>query len=45
MNTSFNIRSQPMIASPSVAIETFLKVRIDRLYLHNVRLTKRNPGT
>jgi carbamoyltransferase len=40
VNTSFNLRGQPMIASPIVAIETFRKVRIDRLYLGSFRLVK-----
>ena len=40
VNTSFNLRGQPMIASPSVAVETFQKVRIDRLYLGSFRLVK-----
>lgn len=40
VNTSFNLRGQPMIASPAVAIETFRKVRIDRLYLGSFRLVK-----
>jgi carbamoyltransferase len=40
VNTSFNLRGQPMIASPIVAIETFQKVRIDRLYLGSFRLVK-----
>jgi carbamoyltransferase len=41
VNTSFNLRGQPMIASPAIAIETFRKVRIDRLYLGSFRLAKR----
>ncbi len=40
LNTSFNVRSQPMIATPSIAIETFMRVKIDRLYLGNIRLSK-----
>jgi carbamoyltransferase len=40
VNTSFNLRGQPMIASPAVAIETFQKVRIDRLYMGSFRLIK-----
>jgi carbamoyltransferase len=40
VNTSFNLRGQPMIASPIVALETFRKVRIDRLYLGSFRLVK-----
>lgn len=41
VNTSFNLRGQPMIASPSIAIETFRKVRLDRLYMGSIRLSKR----
>ena len=40
LNTSFNVMSQPMIAFPETAIETFLKVKIDRLYMGRIRLTK-----
>jgi len=42
VNTSFNIRGQPMIVSPEIAIETILKVRIDRLYLGSLRIVRRN---
>jgi len=41
VNTSFNLRGQPMIVSPPIAIETFRKVAIDRLYLGSVRVCKR----
>ena len=40
VNTSFNVRGQPIIVSPEIAIETFRKVDIDRLYLGSVRLSK-----
>jgi carbamoyltransferase len=42
VNTSFNVRGQPMIVSPDIAVATFLKVRIDRLYLGALRITKRD---
>jgi carbamoyltransferase len=42
VNTSFNVRGQPMIVSPEIAIETFLKVKIDRLHLETFRITKRD---
>jgi carbamoyltransferase len=42
VNTSFNVRGQPMIVSPEIAIETFLKVKIDRIYLDSFRITKEN---
>ena len=40
LNTSFNVRGQAMIAAPDTAIETFLRVKLDRLYLQNIRVTK-----
>ena len=40
LNTSFNVRSQPMIAFPKTAVETFLKVKIDRLYMGRIRLSR-----
>jgi carbamoyltransferase len=42
VNTSFNLRGQPMIVSPAIAIETFRKVQIDRLYMGSLRLSKRS---
>ncbi len=42
VNTSFNLRGQPVRVSPSVAIETFRKVRLARLYLGSLRLSKRD---
>ncbi len=44
VNTSFNLRGQPMIVSPEVAIDTFRRVRLDRLYLGRLRLTKDEPA-
>jgi carbamoyltransferase len=41
VNTSFNLRGQPMIISPAIAVETFRKVALDRLYIGSVRLRKR----
>jgi carbamoyltransferase len=41
VNTSFNLRGQPMIISPAIAVETFRKVGLDRLYMGPVRLCKR----
>ena len=41
VNTSFNLRGQPMIVSPPIAVETFRKVAIDRLYLGSMRVCKR----
>lgn len=40
VNTSFNLQGQPIIVSPEVAVETFQKVRIDKLYMGSWRLSK-----
>jgi carbamoyltransferase len=42
VNTSFNVRGQPMIVSPEIAIETFLKVKIDQLHVETFRITKKD---
>ena len=44
VNTSFNVRGQPMIVSPEIALATFRKVRIDRLYLGTFRVSKRETA-
>jgi carbamoyltransferase len=33
VNTSFNVKGQPLIMQPSTAIETFLKTGLDKLYI------------
>ncbi|TDB54299.1 carbamoyltransferase [Photorhabdus khanii] len=33
VNTSFNVKGQPLIMSPDVAIDTFLKTSLDKLYI------------
>lgn len=40
LNTSFNIRGQPIINSPEEAIECFLKTGIDALFLEHYMLKK-----
>jgi hypothetical protein len=40
VNTSFTGRGQAMTGSPEIALSTFLKVRIDRLYLGSFRVEK-----
>jgi len=40
LNTSFNIKGQPMVNNPSQAIDTFLKTNIDVLVLHDFILKK-----
>lgn len=41
LNTSFNIRGEPIVMNPENALECFLKTEMDVLYLGNYRLTKK----
>ena len=41
LNTSFNVKGQPIVNTPREAIETFLGTGIDLLFLENVRLCAR----
>jgi carbamoyltransferase len=41
VNTSFNVKDQPIILSPEVALDTFLSSAIDVLYMETVRITKK----
>jgi carbamoyltransferase len=40
MNTSFNVRGEPIVASPEDALRTFRKSGLDVLYLEHYRLAK-----
>jgi carbamoyltransferase len=40
LNTSFNIRGEPVVESPQDAIECFLSCNLDVLYLGGFRITK-----
>jgi len=40
MNTSFNVRGEPIVASPEDALRTFRKSGLDVLYMGNYRLAK-----
>lgn len=40
MNTSFNVRGEPIVASPQDALRTFRKSGLDVLYIGNHRLGK-----
>jgi carbamoyltransferase len=40
LNTSFNIRGQPIVETPQDAVECFLSTGLDRLALHDMLLTK-----
>jgi carbamoyltransferase len=41
LNTSFNIKGQPIVNTPHEAIQTYLGTEIDYLFLENVRLKRR----
>lgn len=41
LNTSFNVRGQPIVDTPEEAIATFLRTGIDALYLGNNRVTRK----
>jgi carbamoyltransferase len=40
LNTSFNVRGEPIVASPADALNTFNKSGLDVLYIGNFRLEK-----
>ena len=40
LNTSFNVKGQPIVNTPKQAIDTFLKTKIDVLVIHDYILTK-----
>jgi carbamoyltransferase len=41
LNTSFNVKGQPMVNSPREAVETFLGTGIDALFLEHALITRR----
>ncbi|MGK9171503.1 hypothetical protein KXR53_34785 [Inquilinus limosus] len=41
LNTSFNVRGQPIVDTPEDAIATFLRTGIDALYLGNNRISRK----
>ena len=45
LNTSFNVKGQPIVNTPREAIETFLGTGIEYLFLENVMLARRQPAT
>jgi carbamoyltransferase len=45
LNTSFNIRGEPVVETPDDAIECFLGCNLDVLYLGGFRITKYVVGT
>jgi carbamoyltransferase len=44
LNTSFNVKGQPIVNTPSQAIETFLGTGIQGLFLENYLVTRRGHG-
>ncbi|MTJ80292.1 MAG: hypothetical protein F8N37_04640 [Telmatospirillum sp.] len=42
VNTSFNVRGEPIVETPGDALRCFLGTRIDRLYVGRYRLAKEN---
>ena len=43
LNTSFNVKGQPIVNTPSQAIDTFLRTGIDCLFMENM-LVRRRQG-
>jgi carbamoyltransferase len=43
LNTSFNIKGQPIVNTPEEAIETFLGTGIEALFLENCLVTRPSP--
>ena len=44
LNTSFNVKGQPMVNSPREAVETFLGTGIDALFLEHALVTRRKTA-
>jgi carbamoyltransferase len=44
LNTSFNVKGQPMVNTPREAVETFLGTGIDALFLERCLVTKADPA-
>jgi carbamoyltransferase len=45
LNTSFNLRGEPMVASAADAVSTFFRSGLDVLYIENYRVAKQGPGS
>jgi carbamoyltransferase len=41
LNTSFNVKGQPIVNTPLEALETFLSTGIDYLFLENTLVRRR----
>lgn len=44
VNTSFNVRDEPIVCTPQDALNCFFKTAMDELYIGSFRLTKAVPG-
>jgi len=44
LNTSFNVKGQPIVNTPREAIQTFLSTGIEFLFLENILLRRRDPA-
>jgi carbamoyltransferase len=44
LNTSFNVKGQPIVNTPREALETFLRTGIDYLFLENVMVGRRDTA-
>jgi carbamoyltransferase len=44
LNTSFNVKGQPIVNTPHEAIETFLSTGIEFLFLENTLVRRRSQG-
>ena len=42
LNTSFNVKGQPIVNTPEEAIETFLGTGIEYLFLENFHVSRSN---
>lgn len=45
LNTSFNVRGQPIVNTPGEAIDTFLRTELDYLYLENVKIGRAHDSS
>jgi carbamoyltransferase len=41
LNTSFNLRGEPIVETPADAVDTFLRCQMDYLVMHNYLIKRR----
>lgn len=44
LNTSFNVNGEPIVETPTDAINSFMKSNFDLLYIHNYKMKKREEA-